>query len=179
MKVKTIKNNLKILALTILLIASSFVLCKIVNASTMDIWHGTFDRGVPTPHSGQITGYFPQYFDGGIAFCNDNYSIVRWGNKDYNIYYPTKESYEAAEGFAYNNSTEMYNNMKDLAKWTFDTMSLTNKDRQYSATGEQSSTPSLYYAPRSYSISISWVDGEGKQYGNEGEPFVAVWSSNR
>lgn len=185
------KNNkiLKTIFTLLLLVISSVLLAKVINADsgtgTMPTWNGDESGGMPTFKVGSHeTGYFPQSNnDGTIVLCNDQSSMVRAGSKDYEIYYPTYESYNTVHTYTGISDPELFNDFKaeadrvieaqyeDLIRWSSDTI---HKDSYYDGSG-------IVKKERDYSddFNVEWydLDGEGK-YANNNKPFIAVMSND-
>ncbi len=87
---KFIKNTLKTTIFLAILTATSVGFSKVSNAE----WKGTATSGIPsTIRSGFSTGSYPQYGNGVTAYCDDNDSPLRLGEKDYEKHYISAESY--------------------------------------------------------------------------------------
>ena len=93
MNLKKSKNRfIKMFTIFLIILGLSVIFEKTVNAVAMGNlakWIGSITEGMPSIVVKSELGYMPQSINSsGIAYCDDQGSIVRNGSRDYKTYYP-------------------------------------------------------------------------------------------
>ena len=114
---KLLKSAIVLISLTI----GAIALAKTINAETLGNWNGGLTSGMPSTSIHPETGYFPQTTGNGIIFCNDQSSVVRFGSKDYNKYYPTKEEYGSSLAYSSASDPALIAELKEEAEHRINT----------------------------------------------------------
>ena len=121
MKKSKINKLLKSAIILISLTIGAIALAKTINAETLGNWNGGLTSGMPSTSIHPETGYFPQTTGNGIIFCNDQSSVVRFGSKDYNKYYPTKEEYGSSLAYSSASDPALIAELKEEAEHRINT----------------------------------------------------------
>ena len=175
---KNCKKIAKFLVTFLTFVLLSFILniaTTAVQAFTLPVWSGS----MPSSSANGITGYFPQSYSGGIALCNDDQAVVRWGSKDYEVHYPTlTDYYSTNDRFSSANDRTLIALLKGKANKAINATNKTNLDKQWINTSDNASTgeDNLKDAPREYpgSVSVSWVNNDGGRLANDSKPLIAI-----
>ena len=181
------KSNKLIKAIVSLgaLVIGSIFLATVINADTgsMPTWNGDASGGMPTFSVGSSeTGYFPQSNGKGtVVFCNDQSSMVRSGSKDYEIYYPTYESYNSEYTYTGISDPKLLTDLKNEADRIIEERYDEIIDGYSSSTIHEDSYydgSEIVSKERDYpsEISVTWYDYDNDegQNANENEPFIGI-----
>lgn len=173
------KSNkiIKAIVTLILLYIASVLLPYSIDAITMGSWNGSLTSGMPTDTSNSITGYFPQGISsGGIAFCNDQSSMVRWGEKDNEIYYAEAKDYDNFRTkFSLDSAIDDLKGYANaVIKGDLDDLDIPSENRDKGV--DSSDNTKTVDKPKEYpeSVTVVWTNEIGQLYGDLTNPFLFV-----
>ena len=186
MNKKVIKKVFKTLIAAVILTMCSVGLSKVVEAADAIVlprFNGSLTGGMLGHSNGNnpATTLTPQTTSGGIIFCNDQFSMVRWGSKDTQIHYATKEQYESAieSRYIYNgvNDRRLYRDIMSygdkLVDQAFSNKGVSGGDRDMEAIedGDKAKNKDRDYPSN---ISIKWIITPGVGKPDDNQPFIAT-----
>ena len=186
MNKKVIKKVFKTLIAAVILTMCSVGLSKVVEAADAIVlprFNGSLTGGMLGHSNGNnpATTLTPQTTSGGIIFCNDQFSMVRWGSKDTQIHYATKEQYESAieSRYIYNgvNDRRLYRDIMSygdkLVDQAFSNKGVSGGDRDMEAIedGDKAKNKDRDYPSN---ISIKWTKTPGVGKPDDNQPFIAA-----